>query len=142
MRNANRGERQHRETISYYEEWWLGSHMTYLLLKAVVSGIIVVIVSEVARRSPGVGALIASLPLISVLAVIWLWRDTGDAERIASHLHSTFWYVLPSLPMFIVMPMLLRIGMPFWASLAYSCALTMVLYLAMIWLLPKFGISV
>lgn len=115
--------------------------MTYLLLKAVLSGILVVIVSEIARRSPGIGALIASLPLISVLAVIWLWRDTGDVERIASHLHSTFWYVLPSLPMFLVMPMLLRSGMPFWPSLAYSCALTIALYLGMAWLLPKFGIT-
>ena len=57
--------------------------MTYLILKAALSGVIVMLVSEVARRSPGLGGLIASLPLVSVLAVIWLWRDTADVERIA-----------------------------------------------------------
>ena len=99
------------------------------------------IVYEVDRRSPGIGGLIASLPLISVLAVIWLWTDTGDAERIASHLQSTFWYVLPSLPMFIVMPALLRAHVDFWIALGLSCALTMALYVAMVWLLPRLGIN-
>jgi uncharacterized membrane protein (GlpM family) len=70
--------------------------MTYLVLKAAVSGVLVMIISEVARRSPGVGGLIASLPLVSVLAIIWLWRDTADVERIASHAEATFWYVLPT----------------------------------------------
>jgi len=83
--------------------------VTYLILKAVLSGVLVMIVSEVARRSPGIGGLIASLPLISVLAIIWLWRDTADAERIAVQAESTFWYVLPSLPMFLVLPAMLRI---------------------------------
>lgn len=115
--------------------------MTYLILKAALSGIIVMMVSEVARRSPGIGGMIASLPLVSVLAVIWLWRDTADAERIASHLQSTFWYVLPSLPLFLVMPMLLRAHVEFWTALGLSCALTIVLYVAAIWLLPRFGIS-
>ena len=65
-----------------------------------MSGIIIAIVSEVARRSPTLGALIVSLPLVSILGILWLWHDTGDAERIAAHAQSTFWYVLPTLPMF------------------------------------------
>jgi hypothetical protein len=113
----------------------------YLAVKAVVSGIIVGVVSETAKRSPAFGALVASLPIVSVLAVIWLWRDTGDSERIASHMLATFWYVLPSLPMFLVMPSLLRAGYGFWATLAASCVLTVVLYLLMVWALSKFGIS-
>ena len=68
--------------------------MAYLLLKAVLSGIIIVAVSEVAQRSPGLGGLIASLPLVSILAIIWLWRDTADGERIAAQLEATFWFVL------------------------------------------------
>jgi len=84
--------------------------MTYLLFKAVLSGIIIVAVSEVARRNPGLGGLIASLPLVSILAIIWLWRDTADAERIAAQLEATFWFVLPSLPMFLVLPAMLRHG--------------------------------
>lgn len=115
--------------------------MTYLMIKAALSGVIVAVVSEVARRSPGVGALIASLPLVSILGMIWLWRDTGDAERIASHAAATFWYVLPSLPMFLVVPALLRGGTGFYAALGAGAALTMALYLALVWLAPRLGIA-
>ena len=115
--------------------------MLYLAIKAGLSGIIIAIVSEVARRSPSLGALLLSLPLISVLAFIWLWHDTGDAERIAAVAQSTFWYVLPTLPMFLVMPAMLRGGVSFWASLAACCALTVVLYLVTVWVLGKFGIA-
>ena len=65
--------------------------MSYLILKAAVSGVLVALISEIARRSPGFGALIASLPLVSLLAMIWLWRDTGDRARIADHAQATFW---------------------------------------------------
>ena len=75
--------------------------MLYPLIKAVISGILVASVSEVAKRNAAFGAMIASLPIVSILAMIWLWRDTGDAERIAAHAEATFWYVLPSLPMFL-----------------------------------------
>lgn len=115
--------------------------MTYLIIKAAISGILVMIISEVARRSPGLGGLIASLPLVSLLGIIWLWRDTSDLERIASHAEATFWFVLPSLPMFLVFPMMLRHGIGFWLALTLSCVLTMVLYLVTVWVLPKIGIN-
>jgi hypothetical protein len=115
--------------------------MTYLIIKAAISGVLVMVISEVARRSPGFGGLIASLPLVSVLGIMWLWRDTYDVERIAAHAESTFWFVLPSLPMFLVFPMLLRHGVGFWIALALSCLLTMTLYTLTIWLLPRFGIN-
>ena len=114
--------------------------MSYLIVKAALSGVIVMIVSEVARRSPGIGALIASLPLVSILAMIWLWRDTGDALRIAQHAEATFWLVLPTLPMFLALPFLLRRGFAFWPSLAAVAALTMGLYAGAVWLLPRLGI--
>lgn len=107
--------------------------MLYLAIKAVVSAIIIVIVSETARRNPGTGALIASLPLISVLGMIWLWRDTQDLARVAEHSAATFWYVLPSLPMFLVIPTLLKRGVGFWPALVAGCVLTMALYVTMIW---------
>jgi len=116
--------------------------VTYLIIKALLSGIIVMIVSEVARRSPGLGGLIASLPLVSILGIIWLWRDTSDIERIAAHAEATFWFVLPSLPMFLVFPAMLRNGIEFWIALAAGCALTIVLYLITFWLLPRVGIHV
>ncbi len=116
--------------------------MTYLIIKAAVSGVLVMVISEVARRSPRLGGLIASLPLVSLLGIIWLWRDTSDLERIASHAEATFWFVLPSLPMFLVLPMMLRHDIGFWLALALSCVLTMLLYLGTVWVLPKIGIDI
>ena len=115
--------------------------MLYLAVKAALSGVIVATVSETARRSPALGALIVSLPLVSLLGILWLWHDTGDTERIAAHAQATFWYVLPTLPMFLVMPALLRHGVGFWPTLTACCALTAALYLITVWLLSKFGIA-
>ena len=114
--------------------------MLYLIMKAAISGVIVAIVSEVAKRYPGFGALIASLPLVSVLGMMWLWHDKPDVPNMAAHVEATFWFVLPSLPMFLVMPWLLRHGVSFWTSLALGCALTIMLYLLMTWAGPKFGL--
>ena len=83
----------------------------------------------------------AQLPLVSLLGIIWLWRDTGDVERIAGHAESTFWYVLPSLPMFLVLPAMLRAGAGFWPSLAACCGLTVILYFVTAWALARFGIN-
>ena len=114
--------------------------MLYLFIKAALSGIIIAIDSEVAKRYPGFGALIASLPLVSLLGMIWLWRDKPDVPNMAAHVESTFWFVLPSLPMFLVMPWMLRHGIAFWPTVLAGCALTILLYLAMIWLGPRIGL--
>jgi hypothetical protein len=115
--------------------------MLYAAIKALLSGVIIATVSEVAKRYPAIGALILSLPLISILAFIWLWRDTGDEERIAALAQSTFWFVLPTLPMFLALPALLRGGMGFWPALGLSCLMTLLLYAAMVWALGRFGVS-
>jgi polyferredoxin len=114
--------------------------MLYLAIKAALSGVIIAIVSEVAKRYPGFGALIASLPLVSVLGMMWLWHDKPDIPNMAAHVEATFWFVLPSLPMFLLMPGLLRQGVSFWASLAIGCALTIGLYLVMVSVGPRFGL--
>jgi len=114
--------------------------MLYLAIKAAISGIIVAIVSEVAKRYPGFGALIASLPLVSVLGMIWLWHDKPDVPNMAVHVQATFWFVLPSLPMFLLMPWLLRSGLGFWPALAIGCALTILLSLTMTVIGPRFGL--
>ena len=113
----------------------------FALLKAALSGILIAIVSETAKRSPAFGALIASLPLVSVISMIWLWHETQDTKRIADHSEATFWYVLPSLPMFLVFPYLLRSGMTFYVSLGLSCLLTVILYTCMVFALRRFGIE-
>lgn len=114
--------------------------MLYLVLKALLSGIIVAAVSEIAKRWPGLGGLVASLPLVSVLGMIWLWRDTHDPNRMAAHATGTFWFVIPSLPMFLLIPALLKRGVGFWPALAAGCVLTMALYALMVWIGPKFGL--
>lgn len=119
----------------------MSSSVLYLAIKAGLSGIIIAIASEVARRVPALGALILSLPLVSILAFIWLWQDTSNSERVAALAQSTFWYVLPTLPMFLLLPLLLRHGLSFWPTLAACCALTFVLYLVTVWMLAKFGIA-
>ena len=115
--------------------------MGYLIVKAAISGVVIAIASEVARRWPGAGALIVSLPLVSILAMIWLWRDTADVERLASHSTATFFYVLPSLPMFLLVPYLLRNGLGFWPAIALGCAVTALLYLGMVMIAPRFGVE-
>ena len=115
--------------------------MFYLAIKALTSGVLIAIASEVAKRFPGFGALIASLPLVSVLGMIWLWRDKPDPHTMAAHSSATFWYVLPSLPMFLLIPALLRAGLPFWVALAAGCALTIALYLTLTWAAPRLGIQ-
>ena len=114
--------------------------MLYLAVKAALSGILIAIISEVAKRNPGIGGLIASLPLVSVLGMIWLWRDKPDAANMASHAQATFWFVLPSLPMFLLIPAMLRQGFGFWLSLLAGCALTICLYAIMIWVGPRLGL--
>jgi hypothetical protein len=114
--------------------------MLYLAAKALISGVIIAAVSEIAKRSPSFGALVASLPLVSVLGMIWLWRDTHDSIGMAAHSRATFWFVLPSLPMFLLIPVLLQRSLPFWLALALGCLLTIALYVAMTWLGPRFGV--
>ena len=115
--------------------------MLQLIVKAALSGVVIAIASEVARRWPGWGALIVSLPLVSVLTMIWLWAETHNRARLEAHAGSTFWFVLPSLPMFLLIPALLKQGMSFWLALALGCMLTMVLYSGMVWIGPRFGLK-
>ena len=115
--------------------------MLYLIAKAAISGVIIAVGSETAKRWPGAGALIASLPLISILGMIWLWRDTRDPVRMEAHVGATFWYVLPSLPMFLLIPALMKRGVPFWAALGAGSVLTMGLYPGMTAVGPRFGLK-
>ena len=114
--------------------------MLYFIVKAVLSGLIVAAVSEIARRNPGWGGLLASLPLTSLLAMLWLWRDTHDGERVAELAGSAFWFILPSLPLFLALPWLLRSGVAFWLSMVIVITGTLALYAAWFWAAPRLGI--
>ena len=111
----------------------------YYAVKVLVSALLIVAISEAAKRSSTLGALLASLPLISILAFVWLYLDTGSAERIASLSLDIFWLVIPSLLLFLALPGLIRLGWGFWPSLLASLAATSAAYLAMLWLLKQFG---
>ncbi len=113
-----------------------------LLVKALISGAVIAIASEVARRWPGIGGLIVSLPLVSLLTMLWLWRDTKDVERVAQLSEGAFWFVLPSMPMFLLLPWLLRSNVGFWPSLGVSVGVTLLLYLGFFFLAPRLGIRV
>ena len=115
--------------------------MLYLFIKAALSGAIVAAVSEIARRYPGWGGLLASLPLTSLLAMIWLWRDAGDVERVAELSQSTIWFFVPSVPLFIALPILLRSGVGFWVSMAIVVVGTLALYAFWFWFAAKVGIK-
>jgi hypothetical protein len=115
--------------------------MLYLFIKAALSGIIVAAVSEIARRYPGWGGLVASLPLTSLLAMIWLYRDVHDAERVAELSMSTFWFFLPSVPLFVALPVLIRSGVPFWVSMTVVVVGTLALYAGWFWAAPRLGIK-
>lgn len=114
--------------------------MWYLFFKALISGLLIAVISEVSKRQPGLGALIASLPLISVMGMIWLWNDKPDAANMADHATATFWYVLPSLPMFLLIPALLHRGWGFWPALVAGCVLTVLLYTGMTLAAGRLGI--
>jgi len=111
-------------------------------VKVAVTALLVVAISELAKRSSLLAAVLASIPLTSVLAMIWLYADTGDAEKVASLATGTFWLVLPSLLLFIALPLLLRAGWPFAPSLGIACGLTAAAYFLMLAILKRLGIAI
>jgi hypothetical protein len=98
--------------------------MSLLITKYAVTAFVIVLVSEIAKRADRLGALIASLPLVTVMVMIWLHVEGQGTERIANHAYYTFWYVLPTLPMFLAMPWLLNRGTSFWPALGACILLT------------------
>ena len=116
--------------------------MAWYLVKVLLSAVLIVLISEVSKKMPLLGSLIASLPLSSVRGMIWMDGEKTDAEKIASHSEGTFWYVLPSLPMFLVLPWVMRKwGVSFPIAMAVGIALTGFLYFLMTRILAKFGMN-
>lgn len=116
--------------------------MWQYVIKILLTAMVVVAVTEIAKRSSFWGAALASLPLTSLLAFVWLYVDTHDAQRVADLSREIFWLVLPSLSLFVLLPILLRSGWNFWSSLAVTCVATAAAYLGVIWCLQKFSIRI
>lgn len=119
-----------------------------LLIKLAVSAGVIYLVNEVVIRHsrPALGSLIASLPLVSLITFVWIFYGMKEdpaarTEKLAAHSAGVFWFVLPSLPMFLVFPWLLRRGVSFWPNLLLCCFITMILYAGMALVLKRFGID-
>lgn len=115
--------------------------MFYYALKVAISALVIVAIAEIAKRSSGVAALIAALPLTSLLAFVWMYFEGAEPARIAELSGQIFWLVLPSLLLFLLLPLLIKHGVNFWWSLAISIAATAACYLVMLPLLRKFGVQ-
>jgi hypothetical protein len=115
--------------------------MLQYAIKVLVTAVVVVAVSELGKRSSLWGAVLASLPLTSLLAFVWLYRGTGNVQAVAALSQGIFWLVLASLPMFLVLPALLKHGMSFWPALGASCVVTVALYFGLVWVLGRFGVQ-
>lgn len=116
--------------------------MLSFIAKAAFSGIVVALVTLVARRHPGWGGLLAALPITSLLAIGLLWIDTRDVERTAQLTSSVLAFIIPSIPLFIALPVLLRSGVGFWLAMAICVVGTLALYALSFWALGRLGVKV
>lgn len=114
--------------------------MSWIITKYLITAAVVVLITEVAKRSDKLGGLVAALPTVTILALIWLYVENQSTEKIANHAWYTFWYVVPTLPMFLAFPWLLpRIG--FWPTLAASVVITVVCFALFALVVKRFGIE-
>jgi hypothetical protein len=116
-----------------------GMPMLYYTIKILLSAAVLVAVSEISKRSSLLGALLASLPLTSLLAFVWLYLDTGDVQKVAVLSSDIFWLVLPSLPMFLLLPWLLKMGWGFWTSMLVAVVVTAACYGLMLLAFKQFA---
>jgi len=114
--------------------------MAYLIFKYAVTSFLVVLISEVAKRSDKLGGLIAALPLVTVLVLFWLYFEKQSVEKIANHAWYTFWYVIPTLSMFLVFPYIIK-HHGFWMAIIISIVVTILSFVIFANIIRKFGIK-
>lgn len=113
--------------------------MIWILTKYLCTALVVVLVSEAAARSDRLGGLVAALPMVTILTLVWLHLERQPSAKIANHAWYTLWYVLPTLPMFAAFPFLLeRLG--FWPTLGASVLITLASFGLCALFLKRFGI--
>ena len=111
------------------------------VIKIITSALLIAVSSEFAKRSTVVGAIVVSLPLTSLLALVWLYQDTKDTAKIINFSYGIFWAVLPSLLFFIALPVLLKAGLKFWLAMVVASVMMVVAYSVYVALLAKFGVK-
>ena len=116
--------------------------MAYYLSKILITTALILIISEIAKRNILIGGILASIPLISVLAILWLYADTKDTQMISEFSINVFWLVIPSLAFFLTLPFLLHKGLNFYVSISIAIVVTIICYYLMIKALEKLGISI
>ncbi|RUM63318.1 MAG: hypothetical protein DSZ04_05810 [Sulfurimonas sp.] len=114
--------------------------MTYYIIKLVISAVLIVLISEIAKRNSLMGAMLASIPLVSILAMIWMYIDTNDTKSAVEFSNSIVWLIIPSMTLFILFPVLIKNGLSFYLSLFIAVAMTIVAYYSVIFILDKLGI--
>ena len=112
-----------------------------LVVKFVVTALIVVAVSEIVKRTDRLGALLASLPLTTLLVLFWMYVEKQPTAKLASYAYYTFWFVFPTLPMFLVMPWMLRNGAGFWPTLGTGALVTFACFLLTAWIGKLMGVE-
>lgn len=115
--------------------------MKFLIVKYAVTAFIIVVVSEVAKRADRIGALLASLPFVTIMVMIWLYLEDQGYEKIGNHAYYTFWYVIPTLPMFLAMPVLLKKGISFWWALSIGASITIGCFVVTAVIASRFGVK-
>jgi|GEM_PF-43239 len=114
---------------------------TFDIVKVLLTAVIILMVNKVQLFSDKLSALLIALPLTSLLAMIWMWQAGQPKDKIAGHAEGTFWFVIPTLPMFLILPWMLRQGWSFWTALGANCILTTAFFWITVITLRKFGID-
>lgn len=115
--------------------------MYYYITKIIITALLIVLISEITKRSSLVGALLAAIPLVSILAMTWMYLDTNNSNAAVEFSNKIIWLIPPSMTLFIMFPILIKKGISFYPSMAISVILTIIAYYLMILILGKFGIK-
>ncbi len=115
--------------------------MLYYSVKLIITALLIVLISEVGKRSSLMGALLAAIPLVSILAMTWMYIDTNDSKSAVEFSQRLVWLIAPSMTLFIAFPLLIKNGFDFYVSMLISIALTVAAYYAVIFVLGKLGIT-
>jgi len=114
--------------------------MLYYIIKLIITTVLIVLISEIAKRSSLLGAILAAIPLVSILAMTWMYIDTGSSTKAVEFSNNIIWLIAPSITLFLVFPILIRKGFDFYVSMGISIALTVLAYYSVLFLLTRFGV--